>query len=204
MNEPNVRNVMNVMHEDAKSGPLARTMVIARTIAIIAAVAGATPTLLNLYHSWRHGIPFSDVSHRLAQYDLWVKNIDCKVDYRSLAVGQGIRIDAGACPRSRDIALKMTTQDGAAAHEWIAFDKLQKATTARSASWNLFVTAAAAEERISGVPVEQNALVSRPAATGPAPDAANAVDRVVRLAQAGDIKVVCQALQGQAVIRVVN
>lgn len=188
MTEPNMRNVMSVMSEDAKRGPLAKTLVAARAVAVAAAVAGATPTLLNLYHSWQHGIPFWDVSHRLAQYDLWVKNIDCKVDYRSLNAGQGIRIDAGACPKSRDIAVKVTTQDGAASHEWIAFEKLQKAKTARAAVFELIVASAAAEE------VSATARADR--AGGPAP--------MTRLAQAGDIKIVCQSLQGQTVIRVVN
>ena len=198
MTEPNMRNVMTAMSEDAKRGPLARTMTVARSIAIVAAVAGATPTLLNLYHSWRHGIPFSDVSHRLAQYDLWVKNIDCKIDYRSLAVGQGLRIDAGACPRSRDIALKMTTQEGAAAHEWIAFDKLQKASSARAAWLELIVSSAQAAETPQAGRESSGGKAPSP------PDATGAVDRLIRLAQAGDIKVVCQSLQGQSVVRVVS
>jgi hypothetical protein len=31
-------------------------------------VAAAVPTARNLYYSWHEGVPFSQVSHRLAQY----------------------------------------------------------------------------------------------------------------------------------------
>ena len=41
---------------------------------LIVSVAAAIPTAQNLYYSWTHGIPFNEVSHRLTQYDLWMKN----------------------------------------------------------------------------------------------------------------------------------
>ena len=87
MSDHPAKQILSVMAEDSKRGPLARPLLIARAIAICAAVAGAVPTAINFYHSWAHGIPYSQVAHRLSQYDLWVKNFDCQVDYRALNTG---------------------------------------------------------------------------------------------------------------------
>ena len=168
-------------------GPLTRVFLAARVIAIGAAIAGAVPTAVNLYHSWAHGIPYSEVSHRLSQYDLWVKNFECKVDYRALNTSQGTRVDVGACPKSGDIAIKVSAQNGKATYEWIPFDKLQKAS---ASLWHLdFLvgTAHAAELPLAG--------------SGPA---ASAQPRQ-QLAQATTgMQVVCEALSGKTVVRVVN
>ncbi len=192
MSEP-IKTVLTAMSEDSKRGPLARPLLIARVIAITAAVAGAVPTATNLYHSWTHGIPYSEVSHRLSQYDLWVKNFECKIDYRSLTTAQGTRVDAGACAKSGDVALKVTTANGSAAYEWFAFDKLQKAGAVKAAGlWSLIVTEANAAE---GSPLPEGQPSMAPAeATAPR----------ARIAQAG-IQVVCQTLQGKSnIVRIVN
>ena len=197
MSEPikQAQAVYATMQEDAKQGPLARPLLIARIIAITAAVAGSIPTATNLYHSWVHGIPYSEVSHRLSQYDLWVKNFECKIDYRSLTTAQGTKLDAGACPKSGDVALKVTTPSGGAAYEWIAFDKLQKAGQKSAGLWSLLVTEAVAAEGSVGEP----AL---------APEAKTGTPRVQlaqsQIAQAG-IQVICQTLQSKTqIIRIVN
>ena len=195
MSEPmkHVQTVMSTMQEDAKQGPLAKPLLIARIIAITAAVAGSIPTGTNLYHSWVHGIPYNEVSHRLSQYDLWVKNFECKIDYRSLTTAQGTKLDAGACPKSGDVALKVTTPTGGAAYEWIAFDKLQKAGQKAAGVWSLLVSeAVAAEGPASDLPAEARPTSSR-----------------LQLAQTqlaqGSIQVVCQTLQGKSqIIRIVN
>ena len=104
--------IISHMKDDARNGPLAKPLMIARIIAITAAVAGAVPTAVNFYHSWAHGIPYNEVSHRLSQYDLWVKNFECKIDYRALTTQAGTRVDVGSCPKSGDIAIKVSAANG--------------------------------------------------------------------------------------------
>ena len=190
MSEPikQMQTVISTMQEDAKHGPLAHPLLIARVIAITAAVAGSIPTATNLYHSWVHGIPYNEVSHRLSQYDLWVKNFECKIDYRSLTTAQGTKLDAGACPKSGDVALKVTTPAGGSAYEWIAFDQLQRASQKSASVWSLLVSEATAAE---GAPAATSGTDALPAPR-------------TQLAQAG-IQVVCQTLQSKSqIIRIVN
>ena len=185
-----IKNVLSEMSADSKRGPLAKPLLIARVIAITAAVAGSIPTATNLYHSWVHGIPSNEVSHRLSQYDLWVKNFQCKIEYRSLTTAQGTKLDAGACQKSGDVALKVTTPTGQAAYEWIAFDKLQKATAQAAGIWSLIVSEAAASE---GVAADTPLSASR---TDIAPR--------LQLAQAPSLQVICQTLQKSQIVRVVS
>ena len=154
MSELNPKAVYATMQEDSKRGPLARTLLVARMIAIAAAVGGAIPTAMTLYQSFAHGIPYNEVSHRLEQYDVWVRNFECKIDYRALTTAQGTRVDAGACGKTGDVAIKVTAPGGKAAYEWIAFNKLQKA---QGAAWNLISTAAFAETREPAVRLAQAA-----------------------------------------------
>ena len=145
MSDLNPKSVYSAYREDQKAGPLARPLFLARILAISVACLGAIPTGYNLYQSWQHGIPYSQVSHRLEQYELWVKNFECKIDYSSVGTGKGTKVDVGACPKSGDIALKLTTPAGKATYEWIAFDQLEKATQ-QASLLSLFVTEAQAEE----------------------------------------------------------
>jgi hypothetical protein len=146
MSDLTPKAVYSAYRDDQKSGPLHRPLFLARILAIIVACLGAIPTGYNLYLSYKHGIPYSQVSHRLEQYDLWVKNFDCKIDYRTVSAGEkGTRVDVGACPKSNDIALKLTTTDGKSTYEWIAYNQLEQASKLTSA-WSLFVSEAQAEE----------------------------------------------------------
>ena len=180
-------------------GPLSRTFLMVRVAAICAALAGAFPTAMNLYQSWSHGIPYSEVSHRLSQYDLWVKNFECKIDYRALNTSQGTRIDVGACPKSGDIAIKVSAQSGKATYEWIPFDQLQKA---QASLWPLHLlddlvvgTAHASQPGIAGL----LPAVTPGQGTGGAPP-------LVQLAQAaGGMQVVCEAMPSKTqLVRIVN
>ena len=181
-----------------RSGPLSRTFLIARVAAISVAIVGAMPTAMNLYQSWLHGIPYSEVSHRLSQYDLWVKNFECKIDYRALNTGQGTRVDVGACPKSGDIAIKISSQAGKAAYEWIPFDTIHKA---QASLWPL--------ELLRGDVLVGTAHASEVPAE-PAGSSSGAVEPRLRLAQAtggatgGGMQTVCEALQGRTVVRIVN
>lgn len=139
-------------------------------------IVGAIPTAITLYHAWKYDIPFSQVSHRLTQYDLWVKNIDCTVDYKALNTAGGTKVDVGACPNTGDISIKISSDDGKSTYEWIAYNQLQKPGEKPPTSFiDLIVGAARAD------------------VLGPR----------VRLAQSG-MQVMCQSIEGQHVIRVVK
>lgn len=163
-----------------KAGPLARSYVAARLGAIAVAIAGAVPTAHTLYQSYANGIPYSEVSHRLAQYDLWVKNFECEIDYRVLDTGQGTRVDVGACPKSGDIAIKVSTAKGGSAYEWVPYAKIKK-TQASASVWELIATTAHAQS--TALPP-----------TAP-----------IHPAQARGMQVKCQAMQpGNRIIRIVQ
>ena len=183
------------------AGPLSKTFLFARVAAIGAAIAGAFPTGMNLYQSWTHGIPYTEVSHRLAQHDLWIKNFECKIDYRALNTGQGTRVDVGACPKSGDIAIKISAQNGKATYEWIPFEKLQKASASlwpvNQLFGDLLIASAHAEQAgatSSGASGSSTVDQPMPAVAGP------------RLAQAASgMQVVCEALPSKTqLIRIVN
>lgn len=188
MTDHPAKAVLTAMSEDAKRGPLARPLLLARIIAISAAVAGAIPTGMNFYQSWMHGIPYSQVSHRLAQSDLWGKNFECKIDYNVISTGAGTKVDVGACPKSGDILVRVTAATGKAAYEWIPAERLQQAGMAAAAGvMSLFVSPAVADE----LPAK---ILPR----------ASAAPRRIELAQAS-LQVVCQSMQGKSqIIRIVN
>ncbi len=196
MSELSPKAVYATMQQDAKQGPLAKPLLIARVIAIAAAIGGAIPTATNFYQSWKHGIPYNEVSHRLSQYDLWVKNFNCKIDYRSLHTGQGTRVDAGACPKSGDIALKLTTPSGQAAYEWIAFEKLQQVQSqAKAAFWSLVVSPAMAEDVLTQAKDKPTRMAQSANAPAPAAPALGS----------SSLQVICQTLQSKSsIVRVVN
>lgn len=139
-------SLLAAVAQETKGGPLSRTFFAARVIAIVAAVGGAIPTAMSLYHGWQHGIPFAEVPHRLGQADLWSKNFDCKIDYKALSAEGGTRVDVGACRKSGDISIKVSTAEGRSTYEWIAFDQLQKATKT-AGLMGLIVGTANAQER---------------------------------------------------------
>ncbi len=199
MSDPKLdpKTVYKAYMDDQKVGPLARPLFLARALAISVAVLGAVPTGYNLYMSYMHGIPYSQVSHRLEQYDLWVKNFECKIDYRSVAAGQGTKVDVGACQKSGDIALKVTTPSGKAAYEWIAFEQLEKATKTTSLL-SIIATEALADDMPKGPSTGTNMQTVVPAAGA-----------VIKFAQAagggGQMQVVCQVMPEKGkVVRIVN
>lgn len=159
-------------------GPFQRYVPAMKTAALVATILGAIPTAITAYNAWTFGVPFRQVPHRLAQYDLWVKNLDCKIDYKVLNTAQGTKVDVGACSKSGDIAIKISAADGKTTYEWIAYNQLQKPgeTPASTGLLDLLIGSASAQEP-AGKPV--------------------------RLAQSG-MQVVCQALDGKRIVRIVN
>lgn len=159
-----------------------RVLRIVQLAVLIVSVVAAFPTARNLYHSWAEGVPFREVPHRLAQYDLWMKNLDCKIEYRVLSVANGSKVHAGACAKTGDIAIKVVEQRGSTAYEWIAFDNLQKPGT-KTGFVQHFISPANAGGFES---------LGRVAASSPA-----------KLAQA-QMEVVCQARQGSNIVRIIK
>lgn len=148
-----------------------------KNLALVVTIVGAVPTAITAYHAYTFGVPFSQVPQRLAQYDLWVKNIDCQIEYKALATAEGTRVDVGACAKTGDIALKLSSPDGKAAYQWIAYNELQK--------------------------------------PGEEPKSTGIIDLLISSARADDVamkpfkvaqgmEVVCQAIQGKNVVRVVK
>ncbi|MEZ5856939.1 MAG: hypothetical protein R3D67_20190 [Hyphomicrobiaceae bacterium] len=210
MSELDPKAVYLTLKEDSKQGPLARPLLVARVIAIAMAVGGAVPTAMTLYQSWVHGIPYSEVSHRLKQYDMWVKNFDCKVDYRALTTAQGTRVDAGACGRTGDVAIKVTAPGGKAAYEWIAFAQLQKSGQAAASVWQVLGSSAFAAEppapREGARLVEDQGTSGGRIGAGPAAVASGRV-QIAQATQAAPsgMKVLCQAMPSKAmIVRVVQ
>ncbi len=121
------------------------TMRMLQFAVLAVSVAAAIPTARNLYYSWKNDVPFSDVSHRLAQYELWMKNLECKIDYRTLSSASGTKIDVGTCKESGDIAIKVSS-NGQTNYEWIAFDQLPKPATKSASLMSLIISEALAAE----------------------------------------------------------
>lgn len=107
-------------------GPFGRIVPFLKTAALVVTIVGAIPTAMTAYHAWQYKVPFTKVSHRLAQYEIWERNIDCKIEYKALSTAQGTQVDAGACATTGDISLKISTADGKSTYEWIAYNQLQK------------------------------------------------------------------------------
>ena len=160
-----------------------RLLPLVKALVLLVSVAAAIPTANNLYYSWLHDIPFNQVSHRLAQYDLWMKNLECKIEYRALSNANGSKIDVGACPKSGDIAIKVSGPLGQAAYEWIEFDRLQKPLRQADGVLGLFAGRALAEET------------------------SNLASRVqpgrLRVAQAG-MEVMCQIKRADKIVRIIK
>ena len=158
--------------------PVNRAMSIIKFAVLAVSVAAAIPTARNLYFSWKNGVPFNQVDHRLAQADLLEKNFHCKISYRSLAMTGAERIDVGTCEKTRDISIRISG-NGQTNYEWIAFDRLPKPRS-KSESVSLM-----------------NLIVSR-AFADEAPQSQKPFD------VAQDASVLCQAKSGDNIIRVVQ
>ena len=128
-------------------GVVNRLIPIVKAAVLAVSVAAAIPTANNLYYSWKHGIPFGEVSHRLAQYELWMKNLECKIDYRAISAANNSKIDVGACAKTGDIAIKVSSAQGQATYEWIPLNRLQKQT---ASLLGLFIGSAHAETAPAG------------------------------------------------------
>lgn len=164
---------------DPHLGPVNRIVPFLKTAALVVTIVGAVPTAVTAYHAWQYKVPFSQVSHRLEQYEIWERNIDCKIEYKALSTAEGTKLDAGACDETGDISLKVSTDDGKATYEWIAYAQLQKPGEAPPPSGILDLLMGAAR-------------------------AQSAAQGAVRLAQ-DSLEVVCQSLVSKTeLVRVVK
>jgi hypothetical protein len=165
---------------------IARAIPLIKAAVLVVSVAAAIPTANNLYFSWKNGIPFSQVPHRLAQYDLWMKNLECKIDYRAISTANNSKIDVGACTKTGDIAIKVSGANGQATTEWIALERLKPVTQAMNSLMDLLVSSAHAE-----------------GATKPADKPAGSF----QVAQAGSVaamEVMCEARKADKISRIVK
>lgn len=105
-------------------------------------VAAAVPTARDLYFSWKTGIPFGQVQHRLTQASLLEKNFDCRIDYRTLATVSNGRVDVGHCVKTGDISIRVAGKNGQVNYEWIAFDQLPKAMGQTASLMDLIISQA--------------------------------------------------------------
>ena len=129
-------------------GVLARWQWLIRVIVIGIPVDDAIPTAINLYYSFKHGIPYAQVSHKLEQYDLWVRNMDCAVEYKELSANPNTKINIGVCAANGDISIKVARSEGRAIIEWIAFDRFKQV----NAFFNLLVSPAYADDVVTAAP----------------------------------------------------
>jgi hypothetical protein len=158
-----------------------RVIPIVKAAVLAVSVAAAIPTANNLYYSWKHGIPFNQVSHRLAQYDLWMKNLECKIDYRAISAANNSKIDVGACQKTGDIAIKISSAQGQATYEWIPLSRLQKQTASLLGS---FIGSAHAE-------------------TAPAKLPAGAF-QVAQAGPAAAMEVMCESKRADKIVRIIK
>ena len=172
----NVSEQVSAVVAEATAGNSFRRWYTLIKVAVIAVpVVGATPTALNIYYAWKHGIPYSQVSHRLQQYELFVKNGTCPIDYSEINAGKDAKVKIGACPTTGDISIQVSLAAGASFFEWIDFKGLQQMNAAHS----VLMTPALAAEASA-------ALVG------------------TRVAEAGS-RVVCQGWESKTqVVRVIN
>jgi hypothetical protein len=151
-----------------------------RLVVIAVPVIGATPTAFNLYQAWKHGIPYSQVSHKLQQYDLWVKNGACKIDYSEIRTSKDAKVNIGACPTTGDISIQVALAGGSSFFEWIDFNQLQQLNTA-------------------------HAMLTTPAIAAEVPAAVPAPMAGIRVAEAAGSRVVCQGWENPTkIVRVVD
>jgi hypothetical protein len=169
---------------------IARAIPLIKAAVLAVSVAAAIPTAHNLYFSWKNGIPFSQVPHRLAQYDLWIKNLECKIDYRAISTANNAKIDVGACSKTGDIAIKVSGANGQATYEWISLDRLKPVTQAMNLMLELLIPAAHAEVPAKADPIKAD----KPAGS-------------FQVAQAGTttgMEVMCEARKGDKISRIVK
>ncbi|MEQ1653839.1 MAG: hypothetical protein ABL897_15260 [Hyphomicrobium sp.] len=152
-------------------------------------VAAAVPTAKNLYFSWKNGVPFNQVEHRLNQAALLERNFDCKIDYRTVSSTADARVEVGACKASGDISIKVSRAKQVN-YEWIAFDQLPKPATQSARVMDLFSSQAFAGDTL------KDAL----AATGTVPAAQSPMVRVAE----ETVEVMCQAKQKDNIVRIVK
>jgi hypothetical protein len=150
-------------------------------------VAAAIPTARDLYFSWKNGIPFSQVQHRLSQASLLEKNFDCRIDYRTLTTVANGRVDVGSCAKTGDISIKVSGKNGQVNYEWIAFDKLPKAAGQTASLMDLLISQANAA----------------PGAAVPGAQSSQGSSAVMRVADEV-VEVMCQMKQKDLIIRVVK
>jgi hypothetical protein len=168
---------------NAIAKPMSHTLTLIKYAVLAVSVAAAVPTARNLYFSWKNGVPFDQVEHRLNQAALLEKNFDCRIDYRTLATSDTAKVEVGSCKKTGDISIKVTGTSGQTNYEWIAFEQLPKPSSQTAGLFDLIVSKALADEM------------------QPRPDTAQ--PQSIRVAQA-TVEVLCQGKLNDTIVRVVR
>lgn len=122
-----------------------RAVGLTKLAVLLVSVAAAVPTAQNLYYSFKTGVPFNQVPHRLSQAALWEKNFDCKIDYRVLNTSASSKVEVGSCSTTGDISIRVTSGKQTN-YEWIAFEQLPKPATQSAGLLDLFISRAYADD----------------------------------------------------------
>lgn len=121
--------------------------------ALLIAVLGNVPTLINLWNADKLGVPVSDVQIAMEQNKLWNKNFECSrtlPTHWSEADDKGIKIGVTVCP-SKDV---LVTINGSIqpSYRWIGFSTFNQTQQIT----NLLIPAAIATEFSSPIHFAQN------------------------------------------------
>jgi len=87
----------------------------------------AIPTFRTLYSSYAIGVPYANVAKAEEQRKLWVRNIDCVKEEKSVVMATTKTNDivkVAACEDTGDIIVEVNHADGRKIAKWVSFQNL--------------------------------------------------------------------------------
>jgi len=121
---------------------------------LIIAIAGAIPTVLGYYKSWKIGVPFDKTQIALEQNRLWQKNYECSNnEFRSVKNNLNIEVGTIIC-LSGDVLIKVQIPDAKPMFWWVGLKTFESNDQAGIDLW--FIDRAQAEEKFTPIVVAQN------------------------------------------------
>lgn len=124
---------------------------------LIIAIAGAIPTVLGYYKSWKIGVPFDKTQIALEQNRLWQKNYECSNnEFQSVKNNHNIEVGTIIC-LSGDVLIKVQIPDAKPMFWWVGLKTFESNDQAGIDLW--FIDRAQAEERLAPIVVAQSNLV---------------------------------------------
>ena len=122
---------------------------------LLIAIAGAIPTALSYYKSWKIGVPVDKTQIALEQNKLWQKNYECsRSEFISIKNHYNIEVGTIIC-LSGDILIKVQPPDTKPIFWWVGLKTFKSDNQA--AAINLWLIGnAQAKEQITPIVVAQN------------------------------------------------